>query len=230
MNNLLSNEQESALKPAPAENQTLRERIADNLREAIIKGELAPGARLQEVEIALNYKTSRTPVREALRQLESEGFLVIRPRRGAVVAPITAKDIREFYELKSLLEGYAARQATPRLTDSDIDRMEWLNGELRRCFERQDIAGMVPVHNEFHEIFVRGCGNDRLAQLIAGLVKQFQRFRIALSHTDAVDEAIKQHTEIVKAFRARNAEHAAELVSKNSLLGSESLLARLRTS
>lgn len=208
--------------------RTLREKIAESLRESIVKGELRPGERLQEIEIAAQYQTSRTPVREALRQLESEGFLLIKPRRGAVVAPITTRDIQEFYELKSLLEGYAAEKATPQLADRDIDRMERMNDELRRRYERSDIAGMISVHNQFHEVFIHACGNERLAILIKSLVKQFQRYRIALSHTDAVEDSIRIHGEIIQAFRQRNAARAAELVRQNSLQGSEALLARLK--
>jgi DNA-binding GntR family transcriptional regulator len=210
-----------------AADPTLREKIAENLREAIIRGELKPGARLQEVEVALSHNTSRTPVREAFQQLESEGFLTIRPRRGAYVAPLTVQDIQEFYEIKGVLEGYAARIAADRLTEAQIDRMQQLNDELARCFERADVAAIVPVHNEFHDIFVSACGNGRLAALITSLVKQFQRFRIALSHTPAVAESIAIHREIVAAFRNRNAERAADLVTENSRQGCDALLKAL---
>lgn len=207
-----------------ADQKTLRERIVDGLREAIVLGEIAPGARLQEVEIAERYHTSRTPVREAFRQLESEGFVRIRARRGAVVTSMTAKDVREFYDIKSVLEGYAARCAAARLTDREIDRMEKLNEELDQCYAQGNVARVVQVHNEFHEAFVRACGNDRLVQLITGLVQQFQRFRIALSHTEAVRDSVELHREIIAAFRARDTQRVEELVARNSLEGSEFLI------
>ena len=207
--------------------RTLRERIADSLRESILAGDLKPGDRLQEVEIAESYETSRTPVREALRLLEAEGFLQIRPRRGAIVTPITEADVREFYELKSILEGYAARKAAIRITDEDIDKMEKLNNELRRCYQDADVSAMIPVHNEFHETFVQACGNERLSNLVRMLVAQFQRFRIALSHTDAVEDSLSLHEQIIDAFRARDGERAAELVSMNSIRGSAALLERV---
>jgi len=219
--------QSKKIKMLNLNNNTLREKVADSIRESIIKGDLRPGERLQEVELAAEYKTSRTPVREALRQLESEGFLVIKPRRGAVVAPITAKDIHEFYEMKSVLEGFAARQATEKLSELEISRMEELNSELRQCYEKSDIASMVPVHNEFHEIFVNAAGNEQLASLIRSLVKRFQRYRIALSHTSAIEESIAMHDQIVSAFRERDSEKASYLVAKNSSEGSEALMRRL---
>lgn len=207
--------------------RTLRERIVDGLREAIVKGELTPGTRLQEIEVAERYETSRTPVREAFRQLESEGFLQIKARRGAVVTPITSQDVKEFYELKEVLEGYAAKLASSYLTERDIDRMEQLNDKLLDCYRRGDVAGMIPVHNEFHEIFVQACGNEKLVSLLEGLVKQFQRCRIALSHTAAVEDSIALHQEIIRAFRDRDAERAAQLVAENSRQGSEALLSTL---
>lgn len=208
--------------------KTLREAVSDALREAIIRGELGPGMRLQEIEIAEHYRTSRTPVREAFRQLESEGFLVIKPRRGAIVAPITSSDIREFYEIKSVLEGYAAGRAATRITQQEIARMEFLNQELRTKYEGGDISGMIKAHNEFHEVFVQASGNDQLCQLIKSLVNRFQRFRIALSHTPAIERSVKQHEEIIQAFREKNSELARELVAKNSMDGSEALMSQLR--
>ena len=206
---------------------TLREQIADSLRQAIVNGALKPGQRVQEIEIAAEYKTSRTPVREALRQLESEGFLHIRPRRGAIVAPITEKDIREFYELKGLLESYAAERAVEYITPDEVERMAFLNRELKELYERGDVQGMLRVHNEFHDTFVKAFGNERLTALVKGLVTQYQRFRIALSHTDAVLESIREHDQIVEAFRARDPKRAAETVKSNSEKSCISLVAKL---
>jgi len=211
-----------------SKNNTLRESVAESLREAIVRGEIKPGARLQEVEIAESYNTSRTPVREAFRQLETEGFLRIKPRRGAIVTEITARDIREFYEMKGVLEGYAARKAAENLSDHQIDKMEQLNRELRECYETSNISAMLPIHNQFHEIFVKAAGNEQLASLIDNLVSRFQRYRIALSHTPSILESVSQHEEIVEAFRARDADRAASLVSLNSQLGSQALMDNLK--
>ena len=209
---------------------TLREQIADTLREKIIEGELKPGSRLQEVEIASQYQTSRTPVREAFHQLESEGFLNIKARRGAYVAPITETDILEFYELKSLLEAFAAKRAVKNLSEEDIERMEQLCNLLWSCFKSSDFNGILQLNTEFHEIFVEACGNKRLSSLIKALGKQFQRFRIALSHTEAVEDGIKLQEQIVKAFKSRDADQVSNLVRENSTQGSEALLSRLKKS
>ena len=123
--------------------RTLRERIVDFVKEAIIKGRLRPGERIPEPELAERFGVSRTPIREAFRQLESEGFLTVIPRKGAVVSPITDKDVREFYSIKSLLEGFAARSActSTHFTAGDIKRMEGLNGQMARLAEKGDYKG-----------------------------------------------------------------------------------------
>src|SRR4030067_452524 len=102
---------------------TLRERIVDFIKDSVVSGRLKPGERVPEQEIAENLGISRTPIREAFRQLESEGFISVTPRKGAVVSPITDKDVNEFYAIKSLLEGFAAKTACPKLAQRDIKRL-----------------------------------------------------------------------------------------------------------
>lgn len=215
------------LSPTVRRHQTLRERIVETIRDAIIKGSLQPGERLTEPDLADRFGISRTPIREAFRQLESEGFLQVIPRKGALVTPITEKDVREFYEIKGILEGHAARVATERLTDKEIDRMETLNNLLGKYAEEGDQRNLFKAHNEFHEIFVRAAGNEKLSHLTTNLVHQFQRFRIALSIYGGIHNSIQQHKEIIAAFRARDADAADRLVRENARTGGELLLSEI---
>ena len=211
-----------------AESNTLRENIAGYLREAIVRGELRPCQRIQEVEIAERYKTSRTPVREALRKLEAEGFLVIRARRGAIVSPITEKDVVEFYELRTLLECFAAEKAMNLMSANEIDYMSNLNAKMKDFYDRSDVQGILRTHNEFHEILIHACGNERLINLIKNLAKQHQRFRIVLSHTDFVLESTRVHDQILSALRAKDAEKLVEAVRTNSDQGCKALIEKIR--
>jgi DNA-binding GntR family transcriptional regulator len=204
--------------------QTLREKIVESLRDAIIKGGLKAGERVAETDVAQRLGISRTPVREAFRQLESEGFLTVAPRRGAVVSPVVEKDVMEFYAIKSILEGYAARAATPHLTERDIRRMEELNNDLEDYAGKGDAKACTRVHNEFHEVFLRACGNEQLRKLVQNLVQQFQRFRISLTVTGKLERSIAQHRAIVKAFKARDADLAERLVKENADEGAETLI------
>ena len=113
-----------------------------------------PGEKISESVLAEKFGISRTPVREAIRQLETEGFLTVHPRRGAVISSFTAQDVREFYELKALLEGFAVRKAIPYLTDEDIERMRDLNRQMVKFVRTGDVQSLFNAHNQFHEVFL----------------------------------------------------------------------------
>ncbi|MEE9542746.1 MAG: GntR family transcriptional regulator, partial [Thermodesulfobacteriota bacterium] len=157
---------------------TLRERIVEFIKDAVISGSLKPGERVPESEIAERFGISRTPIREAFRQLESDGFLIMTPRKGAVVSPITDKDVREFYAIKSLLEGFAAGEACKKLADKEIKKLKDLNTEMIKNEEKGNVKTFFKLDNQFHEIFIKACGNEKLYLLINQLVEQFERFRI----------------------------------------------------
>lgn len=129
--------------------QTLREKILETIRDAILKGSLKPGERVSEPELADRFGISRTPIREAFRQLESEGYLVVIPRKGAVVASLSARDIEEFYAIKIILEGFAARMAADKLTVKDLERLEAINERLAQIAKDGDVKTFFRVHNEF---------------------------------------------------------------------------------
>jgi len=204
--------------------RTISEQIADQLRDAILKGQIRSGEKLSEPQWAEKLKVSRTPLREAIRSLGAEGFITITPRKGAVVSPLTVQDIREFYEVKGLLEGYAARLAIHRLTPAQIDRMDQINEEINREREVTHWRSLFNLHNEFHYIFLQAAGNSRLDQIVTQLTQQFQRFRIALTMSGRMEGSITQHRDIIKAFRDHDAERAEILVRENAVCGGEVII------
>ena len=206
---------------------TLRERIVSSIRNAIINGQLKPGTRIAEPELAEKFGISRTPIREAFRQLETEGFISVIPRKGAIVASFSAQDVSNFYDLKMILEGYAARLATMTLTESEIDRMETVNRQMLTSAGKKDLRRVLDLHNEFHDTFLRAAGNDRLHQIVQSMVAQFQRYRLILAMPGKVEGAIDQHVEIIDAFRRRDPSLAEKLVQKNALYGKRILLKEL---
>ncbi|GAB4303413.1 MAG: GntR family transcriptional regulator [Desulfuromonadia bacterium] len=205
--------------------QTLREKILETIRNAILTGELKPGARVSEPDLAARFGISRTPIREAFRQLESEGYLTVIPRKGAVVATFSPKDIEEFYEIKSILEGYAARKATPHLTPRDLERLRSINARLGDIAATGDVNLFFKAHNEFHELFIRACGNEKLADMIRGLVGRFKRLRTAsLSMPGRMEISVTEHAKIIDAFERRDPNLAETLVRKNAEFGGRVLL------
>ena len=174
--------------------QTLRERIVDFIKDSIVSGSLKPGERVPEQEIAANFGISRTPIREAFRQLESEGFITVTPRKGAIVSPITDKDVSEFYAIKSLLEGYGAASACPKLQPKDIKRLESLNAHMEKAAARGDVKGFFNLDSQFHDTFLTACGNEKLLALVHQLVGQFERFRITALALPGAHERLGQAT------------------------------------
>ncbi len=204
---------------------TLRERILETIREAIIKGALKPGEKVAEPELAERFGISRTPIREAFRQLESEGYLTVIPRKGAVVAAFSQKDIEEFYAIKSILEGYAARRACENLTSKEIEKLEAVNAKLSSLAEGSDIKHFFKVHNDFHDLFIRAAQNDKLYEMISGLVSKFQRLRLAsLSLPGRMKISVEEHEKIIDSFRKKNPVQAEKLVRKNAEYGGRVLV------
>jgi DNA-binding GntR family transcriptional regulator len=206
---------------------TLREKIVETVRNAIVNGQIPAGARVAEPELADRFGISRTPIREAFRQLESEGFITVIPRKGAIVASLSAKDISDFYDLKMVLEGYAARCATKVLTEKEMIKMESVNRQMETAAVKKDLRKVLLLHNEFHDIFLKACGNEKLHAIVQNMVMQFQRFRLILAMRGKIEGSIRQHREIIDAFRKRNADMAESLVIKNAQYGKKVLLREL---
>lgn len=211
--------------------QTLREKILETIREAILKGNLKPGEKVAEPELAERFGISRTPIREAFRQLESEGYLTVIPRKGAVVAALSQRDVQEFYAIKSILEGYAASLAAGNLSDKEIQRLETVNNKLRSLAEEGDVRSFYRVHNEFHEIFLKAADNSKLYELIHQLGMKFNRLRMAsLSVNGRMEISVEEHDKLLDAFRRKDPATAENLVKTTALIGSKVLLESMANS
>ena len=194
----------------------LRELVFEALREAIINGTLKPGERLMEVQLADELGVSRTPVREAIRKLEHDGFVVMIPRKGAYVADISLKDIAEIFDVRKALEALAAQLAAERATDEDLERAERILVEYGECIERNDIQRLIEVDTRFHETIYQMAGNARLQQMLSLLREQVQRFRtMTLSHGPRMRIALEEHRRIVEAIAQRDAELAGRLAAEH---------------
>lgn len=213
------------MKKGMEKHLTLREKILETIRDAIMSGALKPGEKVAEPELADRFGISRTPIREAFRQLESEGYLTVIPRKGAVVTAFSQQDVEEFYAIKSILEGYAARRACEKLTDRELDRLETINAKLKQMADEGDVGHFFKVHNDFHDLFIKAAANDKLIELINSLVSRFKRLRVAsLSLPGRMEISVQEHDKIIEAFRKRNGELAEKLVRKNAEYGGKVLL------
>lgn len=214
------------MKSKPIErHQTLREKILETIREAILKGTLKPGEKVAEPELAERFGISRTPIREAFRQLESEGYLTVIPRKGAVVAALSEQDVQEFYAVKSILEGYAAELAAKNLSAKEIEKLESINERLKQLAAEGDVKSFYRVHNEFHDLFLKAAGNSKLYELIQQLGMKFNRLRMAsLSVAGRMAISVAEHDKLLEAFRNHDGGQAENLVKKTAAIGGQVLL------
>lgn len=207
----------------------LREIVFESMREAILSGTLEPGERLMEIQLAEEMGVSRTPVREAIRKLELENFVVMIPRKGAYVAGVSLKDVADVFEIRSALEGLAAGLAAERITDDEVEQME------RALFYRAsagevDLEQIVQSDTDFHALVYKASRNERLIQILANLREQIQRFRTtSLAVPGRMKLAIDEHRMIVEALRNHDSEVAQTLAiahivtAENVMFGTLSL-------
>lgn len=190
----------------------LREIVFETLRDAIMNQVLKPGERLMEIQLADEMGVSRTPVREAIRKLELEGFIVMVPRRGAYVADISLKDIHEVFEVRACLEGLAARLAAERITPEEMEELERQLVKEAEETETNNLRNIVEIDTSFHDILYKAARNKKLLYFVNNLQEQLHRFRSAsLARPGRSKTALEEHREIIEAIAQNDAEEAEKL-------------------
>ena len=219
--------QQERLAPIKLDNyKPLRELVFDSLRKAIILGKLKPGERLMEIQLAEEMGVSRTPVREAIRKLELEGFVVMVPRRGAYVAGVSVKDIADVFEVRSALEGLAAGLAAERITEEEMEELEKV---IHLISGEEDILTVYKKDNEFHELIYKASRNHRLTQIITNLSEQINRFRLtSLSVPGRLKIAVDEHKKIIEAISDRNVDLAHSLACEHMENAEQNLINAIR--
>ena len=191
----------------------LRDVVFQTLRQAILRGELKPGERLMEIQLAQKLGVSRTPVREALRKLELEGLVIMIPRRGAIVADITVQDLNDVLEVREALEELAVRKACECATDEQLKALKQAINDFKRCTESEDLLGCVEADMEFHEIIYAATNNKRLQQMLLNLREQMYRYRMEYMKDKRMYKLlIDEHEAIRKAIRKKDKEKAGMIM------------------
>ncbi len=202
-----------------AEIQSLREKLVTTIRDAIIEGKIKPNERLTEENVSMMLGVSRTPLREAFLQLESEGFVKVTPRRGAVVAELSEKDAGEIYLIKSVLEGLAAGLAASRAQQPVIDKLAALNDQMRAhvSAKKKDMRMLLDLNSRFHSLLNGICGNEKLYQLIDILRKQSLRYNfIYVTGLSNLERSVHDHDDIIAALKRQDAQAAETIVKAHS--------------
>ena len=196
----------------------LRESIAESIRDSIINGKIKPGERLLEPNVAKLLGVSRTPVREAFFQLESEGLVEVMPRKGAVVSEISIKDATELYSVRSVLEGLAAKLAVANITASKIEELKNINELLIKHTKKEsdNFREITALNNQFHDLINREAQNEKLYQTIELLRKQTMRYNyIYLSVMFRIKVSIGEHEEIIRLLSEKKAEESENYMRKH---------------
>lgn len=194
----------------------LRDVVFENLRTAILEGNLKSGQRLMEVQLAEQLGVSRTPIREAIRKLELEGLVVMLPRKGAYVANMSFKDLIDVLEIRASLEGLAASLATERLREEDIVELERVAKEFEISVRETDIDNVLKKDVEFHEKIFLMANNKKLYQLITSLWEQVHRFRVRyVSNYEASLSLVDEHKRILEAIKSGNCELAKKYATEH---------------
>ena len=204
----------------------VRERIYEAIRDGITYGELLPGERLVENQLAQAYQASRNTIRECLRQLESEGLLTSENHKGYRVSKYSTKQIEEIYNLRWLLESYAARLTAENITASRLTPLEKSQKGCAKAAAKSDLKAWMAHNTAFHQFFYEHCGNDNLKILLDTLKRRIYRYQyIIITIPGHFDDYLRLHEKIIAACRANDG-GAAERYMKCHLNGVRKILLR----
>ena len=196
--------------------ELLGQKVYRALKTEIIKGSLKPGIKLLECKVAEQLGVSRTPVREALRELAAEGFVTMSPNKGMIVNNVSVKDIQDVLQIRGVLEGLAARLAAKLINEEEIKELEKYLKQMEYYADKDDALGFSKADAEFHELILNICRNNRLIQIRKNLSDQAHRYRIrSLSIPGRLKYSLKEHQEIVEALKRKDLEQADRLSQKH---------------
>jgi DNA-binding GntR family transcriptional regulator len=221
------------LKTKSVERHTLADQVYTFLKKGIINGDLQPGERLKELEIAQSLGASRTPVREALSRLEQEGLVQPFPSGGLTVVKLSANDVKEIYGLLRVLESYGIRLAAERATTKQLDRLEALCVRAEQL-SAEEIDRLIELNGRFHELLIEVTAHRRLKELVGELRTALQPYRIVTmlrpdfhGSPQFRDLMVHQHSEIVRALRGREVDRLVDLVVEHNELGERTTLSHV---
>lgn len=198
---------------------TLADQAYGAIRGRILTGDMAPGEFIREQEVSLALGVSRTPVREALGRLASEGFLERIPHRGFRVPEEPLGTLLELYPIVSALELLAGRMALPRLTAGDIQQLREINQRMAASRDSGDVGTLIDLNNRFHRLIAQRSGSTRLSEMLDDLRGQLSRLELWFySQQDLVEESVAEHDELIRAIEAGDHVRALHLLEHNMAL------------
>ena len=200
------------------EHYSLGGKVFQQLKNSILAGEFENGAELREIALAKKLGVSRTPVREALRQLEQEGLVEIYPNRGAYVKGITYKDVEDIFRIRARLEGLCAEMAVSSITHEQLDKLDEIILLSKFYEEKKDMEQLLKMDSQFHEVWFESCGSKMLEHQLKDYHQYVQKARLrSLKRQERAKKSTQEHEEILLAIKDRDAKRADELATRHIL-------------
>lgn len=202
---------------APIVRRTLHDELLDRLRDLIIDGDLAPGTKVPEKALCDQFGVSRTPLREALKVLASEGLVTLTPNRGAMVTELTLEDLEDAFPVMGALEALAGEMACASITDKEIAEIRKLHDRMVHHYEAGAVAPYFKVNQEIHERILDAARNQTLATLYRGLAGRVRRARYLanMSSMERWNAAIAEHEQIMIALETRDGPGLARILKRH---------------
>ena len=196
--------------------KSLTKLLVEKLKEAIVEGKLAPGEPLAEAQLAASLKVGPAALREALRKLESQGFVTFRPDNEVVVSKPSREEIEDHYAIAGALEGLAARLAVERAQPGEVERLRELHQALKEACQKRDVVRYFDARTEFHRLIADIARNERLYRLIEQLRQDLQKTRaLSLRLPQRLDYSMREHDQILDAFVKKNPDLAAAAMARH---------------
>lgn len=194
----------------------LRDVVFNTLREAILKGELKPGERLMELQLAAKLGVSRTPIREAIRMLEQEGLAVTIPRKGAEVARMTEKDMEDVLQIRDALDELAASIACEQISEEELAELRHTMHEFEESTKTGDVKRIAEADVRFHDIIYHATRNVKLENMLNNLREQMYRYRLEyLKDTDSHEKLDGEHQAIYENIKNGDKEAVCAMVGQH---------------
>lgn len=199
-----------------AAKQTITKALIEQLRDEILAGDIEPGTRLRQQEIAARFVVSTTPVREAFSALEREGLVSGSAHRGVVVFRPTAAYMANVYEIRLALETLAIRKAVERISDSELEAVAAVFAEMQVAIDAGDLDAYHTLNFRFHDLINDAAGNPQLADFARQLRDSVNAYiRLSARQADRVDDVHADHRQILQALRKRDADKAAAVLARH---------------
>lgn len=195
------------------QHRVLYQEAADRIRALIEHGMLGPGEKISEKQLCEKFGISRTPLREALKVLSSEGLVEMLPNRGARVSRLTLSDVKQTYDIMGALEGLSGETACRNITDAELARICELHDEMMEHFRRKELQAYFRANQEIHEGLLAASRNELLQEMYNNLSQRIKRIRYSMEMSDAFwNKAVSDHEEMIEALRERNGKRLGDIL------------------